>query len=223
MKRELKTVKSQETKEKILAAALKLFSQKGFDQTTMRDIAQNAEIALGAAYYYFHAKEEIVWAFYMEIQEKTENALPKILAEENDFKMQIERLIIFKLKQLQPYRSFINVLARCSGDPHSHLSPFSPGSEEIRSKAIHFFEVIVEASKIDIDKEMRLYLPKILWLYQMGIIFFWIHDRSEHQKKTFRLLQGSLGIIMQFLKLSLLPGTGKVKRNLINILKESEQ
>ena len=48
------------TKERILRAALKLFSVKGFKGTTMKDIARDAEITEGAIYRHFKSKEEIV-------------------------------------------------------------------------------------------------------------------------------------------------------------------
>ena len=36
---------------------------------------------------------------------------------------------------------------------------------------------------------MVAHMPKILWLYQMGLILFWIYDRSEGQARTMRLLE----------------------------------
>ncbi len=48
------------TKERILRAALRLFSVKGFRGTTMKDIARDAEITEGAIYRHFRSKEEIV-------------------------------------------------------------------------------------------------------------------------------------------------------------------
>ncbi len=40
---------------------------------------------------------------------------------------------------------------------------------------------------ISIPADMVAHLPKILWLYQMGLILFWIYDRSEGQARTMRL------------------------------------
>ena len=56
--------KSDETRARILNAALDLFRRKGFDRATMREIATEAQVAPGAAYYYFESKESIVMAFY---------------------------------------------------------------------------------------------------------------------------------------------------------------
>jgi len=44
---------------RLLEAANKLVHAQGFNQTTLADIAQEAEVPLGNVYYYFKAKEDI--------------------------------------------------------------------------------------------------------------------------------------------------------------------
>ena len=56
MKREAKSVTS---KREILNVACSLFRTKGFEATTMREIAEKAGMSLGASYYHFKNKEEI--------------------------------------------------------------------------------------------------------------------------------------------------------------------
>src|SRR3954451_18044441 len=74
-----KTAKRDATRENILTSALKLFREKGFEPTTMRDIAKAAGLSLGASYYYFKTKEAIVMAYYDRVQaEPTALALPAI-------------------------------------------------------------------------------------------------------------------------------------------------
>ena len=46
----------------ILDAAEKLFEQKGFQRTTISDIAQAMNVAQGMLYYYFKSKEELLGA-----------------------------------------------------------------------------------------------------------------------------------------------------------------
>ncbi len=47
---------------------MRLFRESGYDATTMRAIADEAGVSLGSAYYYFSGKEELVQAFYDQIQ-----------------------------------------------------------------------------------------------------------------------------------------------------------
>lgn len=55
-----------ETRGRLLAAARKLFAAQGFEQTTIRDIASDADTALGSFYNYFRTKEEVLAALIEE-------------------------------------------------------------------------------------------------------------------------------------------------------------
>ena len=58
-------------KEKILRAAIKLFSESGYTETTMRDIAKTLNIKAGSIYNHFSSKREILvssYDFYVEQQ-----------------------------------------------------------------------------------------------------------------------------------------------------------
>ncbi len=57
-----------ETREKLVETALRLFRDEGFAATTMRKIANEAEVSLGNAYYYFASKDELVHELYLVIQ-----------------------------------------------------------------------------------------------------------------------------------------------------------
>jgi len=70
--------KGETTRQQILDTALRLFRERGFDEATMRDIASEAGVSLGNAYYYFPSKEAIVLAYYDLVQ--TEHAR-RVLAE----------------------------------------------------------------------------------------------------------------------------------------------
>jgi len=52
--------KKEETRLKIITAAIELFKTKGVDQTTMEEIAATADIARGTLYNYFPEKEAII-------------------------------------------------------------------------------------------------------------------------------------------------------------------
>lgn len=57
-------VKDASTEDKILVAARKIFTQKGYAATTVRDIAAEAEINVSLVNYYFRSKEKL-FAFTM--------------------------------------------------------------------------------------------------------------------------------------------------------------
>ena len=197
--------KKEETRKRILEAALGLFQSKGYEATTMRDIAEQAGMAVGAAYYHFRSKEEIVFAYYVATQEDAEAHAANLIKTEKDAKKRVEEIIRFKLNQLSPYRPFLSVLGQIAVSPNNPLSPFSSESKELRLRAIKIFEVALEKSNLKVAKQLSPYLAKIMWFYEMGIIFFWLHDESPQQRRTFNLLDETVGLVIRVLGMSALP------------------
>lgn len=73
-----------ETKEKILLAAEKLFSEVGFDKARVDDIAKTAGVNKALIYYYFESKEEILRTLFSGLVEDARRMLVKSLEETPD-------------------------------------------------------------------------------------------------------------------------------------------
>jgi AcrR family transcriptional regulator len=69
------------TREKILDVALELFTDQGFDGTSMREIAERLNISKPAIYYHFASKEEILMALHMRLHEFGKAALARLAGE----------------------------------------------------------------------------------------------------------------------------------------------
>lgn len=72
-----KKYNSQATIETILTVSAKMFLEKGFDKTSMRDIAETAGISKGAIYHHFQSKEEIMKA----VTQRQEQAIKSVMDE----------------------------------------------------------------------------------------------------------------------------------------------
>ncbi len=209
--------KSEATRARILEAALRLFDKHGYDETTMRDIADEAGLATGAAYYYFRSKPELVMAFYEETCEQIAQELPARLARLRSLKSRIQAVPDLWLEKFTPHREFLIVLFRTTVDPRNPLSPFAPETRDVRRTAISWFELAVQGASTSIPKDLRTHMPKLLWLYQMGIILFWLHDNSTRQKRTRALLEGTLELITMGIQMANLPLMGRIRRKVVTI------
>jgi AcrR family transcriptional regulator len=69
---------SASTRERILDVALELFTDQGFDGTSMREIAERLGISKPAIYYHFASKEEILMALHMRLHEFGKAALARL-------------------------------------------------------------------------------------------------------------------------------------------------
>jgi len=101
-----------DTKGKILEAALKLFSRKGFRETTVKDIAKEVGITEGAIYRHFNSKDEIIHDLLISITTELKEAIAKSIekgeSEEEIFKNIIETLIDYAFNKPESYR-FLNL------------------------------------------------------------------------------------------------------------------
>jgi AcrR family transcriptional regulator len=66
------------TRERILDVALELFTEQGFDGTSMREIAERLGISKPAIYYHFASKEEILMALHMRLHDFGRAALARL-------------------------------------------------------------------------------------------------------------------------------------------------
>jgi AcrR family transcriptional regulator len=75
-------MKTQQTKEKIMDVAIKLFSERGYDLVSMRDIAANVGIKAASIYNHFSSKREIlkdIYAYYIHVKNQVSPDLEKLL------------------------------------------------------------------------------------------------------------------------------------------------
>jgi AcrR family transcriptional regulator len=66
------------TRERILDAALNLFIEKGFDKTSLREIAEQLGVTKAALYYHFASKEDILMALHLRLHEFGFEALTEL-------------------------------------------------------------------------------------------------------------------------------------------------
>jgi AcrR family transcriptional regulator len=195
--------KSEATRAQILDVALDLFRRYGFESTTMRGIAAEAGVSLGSAYYYFESKEDLVMAFYERAMEAMAPRLEATLTANDGVEDRVAALLEVKFEYFHASRTFLGALLRHAADPLHRLSPFSDATRAIRDRDQEFFaRAIAESREMRPPAELAAHLPRLLWLYQIGLILYWIYDRSPSQRQTRMLREKSLALLVTFLKMS---------------------
>ena len=218
MPSEILTPKAEATASRILEAALDLFRRQGFDSTTMRDIAREAEVATGGAYYYYPTKDAIVLEFYRRSCDAMQAGIENALTEAKTLEAGLSVLIQAKLNHFAPHRDVLRALLRNGADPSYPVSPFSAETKPIRNIDLQWFRRLVTSSNIRTPKDLRPHLPMVLWFFQMGVIFFWITDDSRNQERTGRLLPLACKIVATLIRLSSLPLMRPLRRPLVELI-----
>jgi AcrR family transcriptional regulator len=212
------TAKAEETRSRILTSALDRFRVRGFDQTTMREIATEAGVALGSAYYYFESKEALVMAFYEQASNEMSVQIEDRLARSKGLDARLRAILDVKFEYFAPNRLFLGALSGHAADPKNPLSPFSAETAHIRELDLKHFTTALEASRLSVPADLAPYLPKLLWLYQMGLILFWISDRSPEQIRTRQLRDKSLALLVTALKLASFPLLRPLRKRIADLL-----
>lgn len=107
--------RAEERRNSITRAALQVLRQKGYDQTTMQDIADAADLSPSSVYYYFDSKiailEEAFNSLDREIAEETETGKFQNTTQFDSLARIIERLNYFKEVNL------VSILAEAEHNP----------------------------------------------------------------------------------------------------------
>lgn len=181
--------KSEQTRALILETAMRLFQERGYDKTTMRAIAQEAGVSVGNAYYYFAGKEWLIQGFYDRLAAEHREAVRELLARETSLEARMAGVLRVWLDVATPYHEFAVQFFKNAADPDSPLSPFSAESEHARVEAIAVHKEVLAGSKAKVPEELREVLPELMWLAQMGLVMYWIYDRTEGRERSYRLAE----------------------------------
>jgi AcrR family transcriptional regulator len=219
-KKSAKTLKGDQTKALILETALEMFRERGYEETTMRAIAEKAGVSLGNAYYYFHSKEYLIQAFYHRMHDV--HLAESVPALENVNTLKARLLVVLRLKidTLKPYHQFAGVLFKTAAHPQSPLNPFAEESDPVRQASIQLFESVVAGSQARIPKDLRAELPYLLWVYHMGIILFWIHDPSPRHRRTYRLIDHTVELLDKLISLASNPFMRPLRKQALRLIDE---
>lgn len=216
-KKAFATPKSARTFDAVLRAASELFRRQGYQKTTIREIARESGLGLGAVYYYIRSKEELVLLFYERINGEIETAFREQPPAKIGLPEMLGRFLRLKIDRLTPYRDLLTVVMKEAIDPASPLCPLNPAAAPTLSASLGLFREMVEtagaAKGAEIDQMVRA-----LWMAHMAVLMYWLHDRSDGFRATDRAIDTLGALVLWSGRAARIPGFGALRSQIFAIV-----
>lgn len=179
------TTQGAATRDRLYTTAMHLIATRGYNQTTLRDVARDSGVSVGLLYRYFPSKQAVVLALYDELSsEFAQRAaeLPK-----GRWRDRFIVALEMSLGVLAPHRVALRALAPyLVADPDEGIFSANTAFSRLRVQQI-FERAVVEAS--DAPKQpLASALGRLLYLVHLAVLLWWLLDRTANQRATATLV-----------------------------------
>ena len=179
------TAQGAAARERLYATAMQLIATRGYEATTLREVAKEAGVSVGLLYRYFPSKQAVVLALYDELSA----AYAREAADmppgpwRDRFMVALRR----SLEVLEPHRVALRALTPVLvGDPEEGI--FSQTTAFSRLRVQQVFEHVVAGAR-DVPKApLAGALGRLLYLVHLAVLLWWLLDKSAHQRATAALV-----------------------------------
>jgi len=104
-------------------------------------------------------------------------------------------------------------------NPSSPLNPFGAAAKPLRDEVVALYGEVVNGSDARIPADIAEMLPLMLWLYQMGILYFWIFDRSPGRLRTLEVIDETTDLIVRLIALANVPILRGSRKRILGMIK----
>jgi TetR/AcrR family transcriptional regulator, cholesterol catabolism regulator len=143
----------------LLDAAARLFNERGFHATSMRDIAKAVGMLSGSIYYHFESKEEMLLAVYEQGMQRIADAVDAAVEAETEPWARLEAACTAHLSGLIAHHDYTNVMIRTLP---SEAGAVGPRIRELRRAFEARFRKLIDALELP-DHIDRRYLLLMLF------------------------------------------------------------
>jgi len=109
-RKERKEKEKTDRKKGILSAAQRVFSRKGYEATTMEDIASEAGFGKASLYFYFKGKEEVFLSLIKAGMERQKNLLKEVMSSQLSNVEKLKAIISKYFEYVKENRDFIRIV-----------------------------------------------------------------------------------------------------------------
>ena len=213
--------KGERTRERIRQTALRSFRERGYDDTTVRLIAQEAGVSLGSTNYHFPSKNHLVQELYLEATREFRTTAGERMAASADLVERLRIAYTTGIEVLEPYHAFAPGFLAAAVSPRSPINPLSGESEPALGEAVAVFRDAIDGSaRHGIPADLVDALPEALTVGYLLLALFWTYDRSPEQRTTRRLLDIALRLAVPALPLLRVPAIRRPVRELLALVGE---
>jgi AcrR family transcriptional regulator len=176
-----RTAQGLASREEIYSTAIRMIAERGYQETTLRDIATAAQVSPGLLYRYFPGKSAVVLAVYEDLSARyavKAAAMPK-----GNWRARYLFSLQASLEVLGPQRKTLAALIPIIvGNGNEGL--FAPATTASRGRVQPVFLHAV-AGATDAPKPVDASaLGRLLYFSHLGVIMLWLLDRSPKQRAT---------------------------------------
>ena len=167
----------------MLAAALDLFSEKGYHNVSMHEIAKRAEFAIGTLYKFFKNKEDLYKALMMEKAEEYHRVLMGVLAEEDDVLTVLEDYIAAKVRLFTDNLASLRLyFAETRGASFNIKAGLDQDIRKLYDKFVMRLASVLETGvrKKVFRKIDPYYMAVALEGLTNAFLFCWLEDPEQH-------------------------------------------
>src|SRR5262245_46131026 len=185
----------EETRQRIVVAAVQLFRQQGFAAATTRDIARQARIAAGTLFNYFPSKEAIVVALVADAVAAADDDFPPTRRAGASLEEDLFLYVATGLRRLKRHRAYLAVAIQAA------LSPliFADRFDDVESfRELHLRRVQELAAEHG-HSEISPVAMQLYWTLYLGILSYWTSDRSPKQEDSLVLVDQSLSMFCDWI------------------------
>jgi AcrR family transcriptional regulator len=165
--------------------AIALIAERGYEATTLRDVAKRAGVSVGLLYRYFPSKLAVVLALYDELS--AEYAAQATEMATGKWRDRFLFALRTSLRVLHPHRrtlaSLVPVLV---GGATEGL--FAPATLFSRQRVQKVFHQAVAGATDAPPAELAASLARLLYLAHLAILLWWLLDQSPQQRATTALV-----------------------------------
>jgi AcrR family transcriptional regulator len=178
------TGEGEATRRRLYDTAIGLIDERGYDATTLRDVAARAGVSVGLLYRYFPSKRALVLELYDRLSDDyaREADLPS-----GRWRDRTMAALATSLRVLRPHRITLRALAPLMvGDAEEGV--FARSTAFSRRRVQSVFEAAVVNATDAPARPLAESLGRLFYLLHLGVILWWLLDKTPAQRATSALV-----------------------------------